>query len=80
MKTATTNLVLSALFGVLGSLPFLIMELANRHGYSEAIPYRLYGILWFLAAAFLYVLLPLIRRTIASSGSVGLLSIIRCVS
>jgi hypothetical protein len=43
-------------------LPFLLLELINRHGFGEGFPFPLFGFLWLLPIGFLLTLAPLIRK------------------
>jgi hypothetical protein len=43
------------------TLPFLFMELVNRHAYQEQIPYSLFGGMMFFPLAFILILLPILR-------------------
>lgn len=52
---------LSALLGLLITLPFAVMELLNRRGYGEDFPFPLFGIMWLMGAVFTAILIPVTK-------------------
>ncbi len=68
MKTALTNLGLPAFIGLLLVLPFIVMELVNRWNYHEGFPVNLFGMMWLSAAAFVVILMPIVRNVRAGKG------------
>ncbi|MEW6029153.1 MAG: hypothetical protein ACOYZ8_17230 [Chloroflexota bacterium] len=62
MKTTLTNLRSPALIGLPFVLPFMVMELVNRWNYHEGFPVNLFGMMWLSAAAFVLILVPIVRN------------------
>lgn len=52
---------LSALIGLLSTLPFAIMELVNRKEYGEQFPYMLFVGMWLMGTIFTATLIPVVR-------------------
>lgn len=52
---------LSALLGLLITLPFAVMELVNRRSYGEDFPFPLFGIMWLMASVFAAILIPITK-------------------
>jgi hypothetical protein len=44
-------------------LPFIALELVNRQKFHEGFPIPLFGSLWLLGAAFIFILMPVLRNT-----------------
>ena len=42
------------------TLPFMILEWVNRRDFHEDFPIPLFGILWLLPAAFIFILTPIV--------------------
>lgn len=53
---------LSALIGLLSTLPFAIMELVNRRQYGEPFPYPLFLGLWLMGTIFSAALIPVVKE------------------
>lgn len=58
----------AALVGLLLVLPLIILELVNRRNFNEGFPVPLFGFLWLLPAAFVVVLVPLVRAARAGNS------------
>lgn len=52
---------LSALFGLLSTLPFAIMELVNRREYGEPFPYPLFIGLWLIGTILSATIIPTVK-------------------
>ena len=61
MQTMLKTLGSSALFSLLLSLPFMIMEVVNRRNFNEDFPIMLFFILWLNLFAISLILLPIVR-------------------
>ena len=42
-------------------IPFMILELVNRRGYSEAFPFQLFAMMWLMAFCFAFISIPTFR-------------------
>ncbi|UYN90682.1 MAG: hypothetical protein KIT08_05460 [Anaerolineales bacterium] len=60
---------LSALIGLLGTVPFVIMELVNRRSYGDNFPFPLFGIMWLMAAVTAAILFPIAKNLRTSKNS-----------
>ncbi|QYK51278.1 MAG: hypothetical protein KF701_02000 [Anaerolineales bacterium] len=54
--------LLSALLGLLSTLPFAAMELINRRSFAEEFPYALFIGLWLMGTLFAATLVPVVRQ------------------
>jgi hypothetical protein len=61
MKAFLTNVLSSALIGILLMLPFTIMEVVNRRNFNEGFPFVLFLVLWINLFAICSILLPIVR-------------------
>jgi len=52
-------------------LPLATLELINRQRFQEGFPFALFGILWLLPAAFILILMPILRSVRAGNGSMA---------
>ncbi len=62
MKPVLTRLRWPVRVGLVLVLPFLVLELANRRSYGEGFPFLLFGLLWLLPTAFIFVLGPFLQQ------------------
>ena len=67
MKNIFINLRMPAIISSILVLPLMILELVNRRSFHEDFPIALFGLLWLLPAAFVLILMPIVRS--ARSGN-----------
>lgn len=67
MKIIFMNLRTPAIISAVLVLPFMILELINRRGSHEGFPIPLFAILWLLPAAFILILMPIVRSVRAGN-------------
>ncbi len=60
---------LSALLGLLMTLPFAVMELVNRRSYGEGFPFPLFGMMWLMAAVTVAIVAPITKDLRAGKAS-----------
>jgi hypothetical protein len=56
------SLWMPAIFGLVATLPFMVLEYLNRRAFHEDYPVSLFIILWLLAAGAAYLAIPLIQE------------------
>ncbi len=62
-KISLLNLKWPAIAGLLGTLPFILMELVNRRDFNESFPLPLFGILLLLPILFIATIMPVACST-----------------
>jgi hypothetical protein len=62
-----TNLKWSAIISAILVLPFMILEWVNRRAYDEGYPIPLFGIMWLLTTAFIFILMPIVLNVRAGN-------------
>lgn len=67
-RNVAADLGAAALISLILVLPFVILELVNRRSFAEGFPVPLFGFLWLLPAAFIVVLVPLVRAVRAGNS------------
>jgi hypothetical protein len=68
VKNTLTTLKSPALISLLLVLPLAVLELVNRRNFNEGFPIPLFGILWFLPAAFILIVMPIMRNAQAGNN------------
>jgi hypothetical protein len=61
MILIATKVKVATLVGTGIMLPFLFLEIYNRHQYSEPFPVMLFAILWFALSIAIFLLHPIIK-------------------
>ena len=73
------NLKLAALISTCLLLPFIVLEWINRQQFAEGFPIPLFAAMWLLAAASIFVLLP-VMRTRSAAGLIARVVVGVCVA
>lgn len=68
MKTILTNLKFPAVTGFILVVPFMVLEFINRRNFHEGYPIPLFGLMWLLPAAFVLILMPVVRSVRAGNN------------
>ena len=68
MKNIIRNIKSPAFISLLITLPFAILELANRQNIHEGFPFPLFFMLWLLSIAFILILMPIVRNIQAGNS------------
>lgn len=61
MKRGSGQIIRAILLGLLGVLPFLIMEVVNLGGFPDPFPYTIFLYLWLMFTLFFIALFALFR-------------------
>ncbi len=69
MKTINMNLRAAAIISFILVLPFTILEWVNHQNLHESFPIALFGFMWLLLMAFIFILVPIVR-TIQAGDSI----------
>ena len=68
MKNLQKDLIVAAVISLIILLPFIMMEILNRKGMPESFPVFLFAFLWLLQGAFLFLILPLVKKLWIGKG------------
>jgi hypothetical protein len=68
IKSLLRDLRVPAIVSSLLVIPLMMFEWVNRRSYAEGFPLPLFGLMWLLPAAFVLILMPVVRE--ARAGKV----------